>query len=99
MSRVFVVHINKSELSNDSDSNLISKVNESYCNYAFTDEDEADDFVEVVTGYNPKNLGIIYGVWTKRIDDNGDTWSIMYDNPYELNPANATMSRDIKLDF
>lgn len=99
MSRVFVVHINKTELIGETDDHTMPDVEESYCNYAFTNEDEADDFVEVVTGYNPKNMGIIYGRWSERTDDKGNKWSIMYDKPYELDPVEAELSKREVLDF
>ena len=100
MSRVFVVHINKAELISEGDNlEALSNTKNEYCDYAFTDEDEADDFVEVVTGYNPKNLGIMYGVWTKRTDKNGNVWSIMYDRPYELDPIKGELRKKEVLDF
>lgn len=99
MSRVFVVHINKTELVGETKDNSMPDVEESYCNYAFSDEDEADDFVEVVTGYNPKNMGIMYGIWSRKIDDSGNVWYIKYDEPYELDPIKAEMVKKEVLDF
>ena len=100
MSRVFVVHINRvSPVTEGENLEALRKLNESYCNYAFTDEDEADEFVEVLTGYDPKYMGIIYGVWNKREDENGTVWSIKYDEPYELDANEFHMRKKEVLDF
>lgn len=100
MSRVFVVHIIKTELVNENDDfDTLKDMNDEYCDYAFTSEDEADDFVETVTGYNPKYMSIMYGKWSRRRDKDGNVWSIMYDRPYELNPTKIRLFKREVLDF
>ena len=100
MSRVFVVHVNRtSPVSVGENLEALRKVDESYCNYAFTDEDEADDFVEVLTGYDPKYMGITYGMWSERRDEDGTVWSIKYDEPYELDANEFHMRKKEVLDF
>ena len=100
MSRVFVVHINRtSPVGEGENLEALRKVDESYCNYAFTNEDEADEFVEVLTGYDPKDLGIRYGMWSRCGDEDGNVWSIKYDEPYELDANEFHMRKKEVLDF
>lgn len=89
MSRAFTVHLKEIR----GDERIFS------CSYTFSNEKAADRFVESMTGLDIDYVGIIYGTWVKEVDSEGNIWSILYDQPTELDPEDFDLEEELEVDY